>query len=229
MGGGSDENKKCEHKYSGEIEGFLTCFQCGVVLEKMIFESMDRILPSSPKSKINFGVLHELLERGMINHEILRETKILVTAWCEEKKPYKKYHIIYGVFKTARANDYPLCLKELCAFFGEKNNVITKMEKVFGEVKNINPVNLINRVCGLLKIPFPIQKKIESKFSHLQKVISLNDIYICALCFKIYVPELKNRTICQALMISENFFSKNAHVLKEYLINRKTRAKISNN
>lgn len=220
MEGGANDDKKCEHKYSGEIEGFLTCFHCGLALQENVFEAQEisNHLYSSPKYKINFNVLYELLERGLINKEILEETKILVTNWYNEKKPYKKYQIIYGVFRTAREKDYPLSLREVCDFFGIKVTVMSKMEKIFGEVKNINPLNLINRYCGFFKIPMSTQKKIISKFLHLQKVIYVQDIYLCALCFKIYLPDIDVKSLAYVFKICDANFARYTRVFKTHLI-----------
>jgi len=177
---------ECGHTYQGEVDGALTCYKCGEVLQDR-YCSGEIPPPPNREFEDNFSltpfneIIYDLKERGLISPEVLFSCERMIEKMKTTTKRLPQNYEIYVVLKCAREIDYPLLTIEICEYFQVQPSFLSRFEKQFGDIKPLHAINYLHRVCDCLKIPFKLQKKIKSSFLFASEVVlSKNNILIGA-------------------------------------------------
>jgi len=213
MAGNASKVGICGHKYQGEVEGSLTCYQCGeVIQERFCSEEFPLPPPQAnfhdfPQTPFN-EIIYEIKERGLISPEVFLKCEREVCEMRKISKRLPQNYEMYTVLKCARELEYPLLTSEICQYFQVAPSILTKFEKQFGIIKPLHAVNYLHRVCDCLKIPFSTQTKIKKTFLFISEQILCKNNILIGVCILLHCKFICVKDISEIIYSPKNVLYK---------------------
>lgn len=207
---------QCEHHHTGDIEGFNTCFLCGLVLQEQVYEmnfgSIMNSLDNENKSKLNIKmekkikkdilILEEMYERDFFSFDVLEESKIFIKKWAQDKVPFSNLHCAYSIYFSSKKLNFPILLHQISSFLNISLKDIYRLEKIIPCKESILPSRYVNKFGGILNISFQDIKQISSHADYLILTTNINPICLAISMIYSKIPNLDIKTLSSISNIS---------------------------
>ena len=191
-----EKNIKCDH-YLIESDGYNVCYLCGHVISEFTFYN-DVTLSDSNLFKENHEFAEELYSKDIISLKVLKDAKIFIKKWKEEKLPHKQFHEIYAIYYSSKINKFPLTLKELSYFSGKSIKNFCKVEKYLKKNILTSPLDFLEKHCKLLNLTFSDEKLVKDKIEEIEKKITATPSIISAVAISLVFRHIDRDSIARA-------------------------------
>ena len=159
----SEISSQCEHENQAEVEGYLTCIDCGHVVSESVFEcdtqSITFLKSEEPLDNSALDLLNEIYHKDIISKELLDLCILHIKKWSKEKLPLRKYHTCFAIYYCSRMIDFPISLCEISKLFQIPPKKICLLEKFVPRLKQLSPHSFLSKYCAMLKISFHEERK----------------------------------------------------------------------
>lgn len=180
----SKKNDFCMHLTNGENEGYVTCFDCGLVLDNSVFISEYKHKEESPSYEEEC-CFHELYSRGLISNYLKDICIFNVNKWKNEKLSYTKYHCSFALYYFSRKISYPLSLNQICNIFNQSKKEVCLLQKFFPDNESIDYENYIEKYAAFLNLEYSLMKKIKKKSKNFRNRFFLDPSTFAAVIFSL--------------------------------------------
>lgn len=238
-------DRSCSHELTNEIDGFLTCISCGLVIEHQVFESSvkksdfnhpvlndphshplisnSKLSNSTPffkqtqKPSKDIETLKEMLNRDLFSVEVFNLAHELILKWQKAKIPYKKSHLPYAVYFASKSLDFPINPRTLSKYLNIGVKEIFRLEKILPLKNDFSPIKYIFKFGETLKIKFKDLKKCESQCLKLSKNLCIQPVILATSIIVYNFPNIDIQFLCEISHVSMNTIKKWTSLFDELL------------
>jgi transcription initiation factor TFIIIB Brf1 subunit/transcription initiation factor TFIIB len=251
MGECNTDIKQCMHDINGEKDGFIVCFECGLILENHVYESgvienrvNDIFLPPLSLTSIKFTAnkhkiedvymtnlcdnLNEICARNLISHEVKNLCVFYIKHWKDKKIPYRKDHLYYAIYYCCRLKNYPFSLKEICNYFKISTKNISRLEKIIPLENSafLSCGNYVEKYCSRFELSYTAIQKVKEVCLILEQNYNIQPVILIGCVISVLHADITQKSITNKLNISPATIKKWKDVVSNFLQDSQpTRAK----
>lgn len=213
------DDSKCMHLENGEVEGYLTCFLCGSVLEYQTFEnthSLNCLKTHSSNLHSDSHMLEEIYYKNIISYELFNQCNYYVMKWKKADVPLRKYHVPFSIYYCSRKINFPISLREISELFKISVKEICMLEKYLDFDCDVSFNSYLNKYASILGVSFQEQEKIKKQFSPMCKNFNCSINIFCAAVLFIHTSDLDS--IANVTKITKFTIKKWGNYIKNHLV-----------
>lgn len=222
-------SNSCKHEQSFEIDGFLTCILCGIVIDEQIYEnpiknknSLPQItsytLVNSPPSYSRERVLlEEMLNRDYLSSEVCNTALHLIEKWGKENVMLKKFHLPYSIYYASKIKNFPICIKTISNFLGIDIKEFLKLEKNLPLKNEISPSKYIFKFGKILKLHFSQINECKNTAKILYEILTIQPIILAASVIFFKHPQINVEYLSKVTHVSIVTIKKWVKIFHEYV------------
>ena len=239
----SNLNQTCAHPFTNEVDGFLTCVGCGLVLENSIFldensskkkclwneiieEKYSRFYEKNEdKKNENFKnivrlkskilLLREMYERDFFSLQILHEAENLLTLWKKNKVPFSNFHCAYSIYFASKKNNFPLIFNQITSFLNINEKDVLRLEKILPTHTIIPSSKFVNKFGAIMKVPYKDIVKISKISDILFEKINISSPVLAVSLIFYFFPSLNLLFLSRISNVSQPTIKKWVKILSQ--------------
>lgn len=194
----------CRHANQAEIEGCLTCIECGLVMSENVYEQSFESSTNNTlyKNTPNLELLREIYHKNFISRELLDLCTTYINKWRLENIPYSKYHVSYAIYYCSGIINFPISLSEISKLFQLSPKKICSLEKYIPSQKLVSSQSFVAKYCAMLKIPFTQEKELIDLCSIIDRNFSVQPSVSSAALISLLKNDCEHALISAVSMVT---------------------------